>query len=166
MKGYQFWIKHLNLQPHPEGGFFRETYRSNLVIDHNILPVDYSGNRKLSTSIYYMLRSGEISRLHRLHSDELWYYHLGSSIKIVMIDQEGNKHTKLLGANLEKAEQLQVLIPSGTIFGAELIDSDSFSLLGCMVTPGFEFDDFEIFDKEDLLQAYPKHVDLINKFSK
>ncbi len=166
MKNNQFWIKHLNLQPHPEGGFFRETYRSHLEIDHNMLSVGYSGSRKLSTSIYYMLRSEEISRLHRLQSDELWYYHFGSSLKIVMIDQEGKKQTKVLGANLEKAEQLQVLIPSGTIFGAEVIDSDSFSLLGCMVTPGFEFDDFEIFDREDLLQAYPKHADLINKFSK
>lgn len=165
MKNNQFWIKHLNLQPHPEGGFFREVYRSNLEIENEKLPVGFSGTRKLSTSIYYLLRSGEISRLHRLQSDELWYYHYGSSLKIVLLDQEGVKHTKILGAKLDKAEQLQVIIPSGTIFGAEVMDSDSFSLLSCMVSPGFEFDDFEVFDKEDLLQAYPKHSELIIKFS-
>ena len=166
MESYNYWIKHLNLQPHPEGGFYRETYKSSFEIDHHSLPVGYSGSRKLSTSIYYLLRSGEISRLHRLQSDELWYYHFGSSLKIVMIDPEGKKITKILGPRLEKAEQPQVLIPSGTIFGAEVTDSNAFSLLGCLVTPGFEFDDFEVFDKDDLLQAYPKHKDLILNFSK
>ena len=165
MKNYQFWIQHLNLQPHPEGGFFREVFRSNIEIDQKSLPFGYSGKRKLSTSIYYMLRSGEISKLHCLKSDELWYYHFGSSLRIVMIDKEGIKHIKVLGPRLEKAEQLQLLIPSGTIFGAEVVEPDSFSLLGCLVTPGFEFDDFEIFNSDELVKTYPKHADLIKQFS-
>jgi len=82
-----------------------------------------------------------------------------------MIDQEGNKHTKFLGANAEKSEQLQVEITAGTIFGARVTMEDSYCLIGCIVTPGFEFSDFELFDREDLLQAYPKHADVINKFT-
>lgn len=165
MRSYQFWIKHLHLQPHPEGGFFREVYRSNLEVDKNSLPIGYSGNRRLSTSIYYLLRSGDISKLHRLKSDELWYYHFGSSLRIVMIDQEGKRHNSVLGTKLEKAENPQLIIPAGTIFGAEVVEADSFCLMACMVSPGFEFDDFEIFDTEELLQIYPKHTELIKKFS-
>jgi predicted cupin superfamily sugar epimerase len=161
----EYWIQHFNLQPHPEGGFFRETYRSTLEIENKELPVGYNGNRRLATSIYYLLRSGERSRFHRLRSDELWYFHYGSVLKIIMIDQEGQKHTRLLGANVEKAEHMQVLIPSGTVFAAEVSGKESYSLIGCMVSPGFEFDDFELFRQDDLIQAYPQHTELIKRFT-
>ncbi len=164
MNTAEYWIQHLNLTLHSEGGFFREIYRSNVEADHKNLPHGYQGSRRLSTSIYYLLRSGDISRFHRLRSDEVWYYHYGSSVKIILINQEGHKYTKLLGPRPEKAEQPQVVVPAGTIFGAEIIESNSFGLYGCMVTPGFEYDDFEIFNKEDLIQAYPKYAELIEKF--
>lgn len=159
-----YWIQHLKLDPHPEGGFFREIYRSLIEADHKDLPKGYQGKRRFSTSIYYLLRSGDISRFHRLKSDELWYYHFGSPVKIILIDQEGHKSSKLLGSRPDRAEKPQVIIPAGTIFGAEITESNSFGLYGCMVTPGFEYDDFEIFSKEDLVQAYPKHADIIEKF--
>jgi predicted cupin superfamily sugar epimerase len=165
MRNAEYWIQHLKLLPHPEGGFFRETYKSKINIEQQTLPYGFKGSRRLCTSIYFLLRTQDISRLHRLKSDEIWYYHYGSSLKIVLIDQEGNKHTKILGPNAEKAEQLQVEIPAGTIFGAQVTDENSFCLVGCIVTPGFEFSDFELFDREDLLQAYPKHSDVINKFT-
>jgi predicted cupin superfamily sugar epimerase len=164
MQTAEYWIQHLDLRPHPEGGFYRETYRSTLEVDNRVLPVGYNGNRRLSTSIYYLLRSGEISHLHRLRADEIWYYHYGSSLKIILIDKEGRKHTRFLGARAEKAEHMQVLIPAGTVFAAEVADTGSFSLFGCMVSPGFEFDDFELFSKEDLVQAYPQHAEIIEKY--
>ncbi len=164
MNTAEYWIQHLNLQPHPEGGFFREIYRSNVETNHKNLPQGYQGNRRLSTSIYYLLRSGDISRFHRLRSDEIWYYHYGSTVKIVLINQEGHKYSRLLGPRPDRAEQPQVIIPAGTVFGAEITDSNSFGLYGCMVTPGFEYDDFEVFNKEDLIQAYPKHAGIIEKF--
>jgi predicted cupin superfamily sugar epimerase len=160
----EYWIQNLKLEPLLEGGFYREIFRSTTEIDLDALPVGYDGSRRLSTSIYYLLRSGDVSRFHRLRSDEQWYFHYGSSIRIIIIDQEGNKHTKFLGAKVEKAEQLQVLIPAGSIFGAEVVEDNSYCLCGCMVSPGFEWSDFSIFEKEDLIQAYPKHADLINKF--
>jgi predicted cupin superfamily sugar epimerase len=165
MQNAEYWIQHLSLLPHPEGGFYKEIFRSNLEILNESLPYGFKGARRLCTSIYYLLRAGEISRLHRLKADELWYYHIGSSIKIYMIDQEGHKQVRFLGPKIEKAEQLQIVIPAGTIFGAELTNTDSYSLFGCLVSPGFEFEDFELFKKEDLLQAYPKHSDIIEKFA-
>ncbi len=164
MNTAEYWIKHLNLKPHPEGGFFREIYRSHMEAHHKNLPYGYKGTRRFSTSIYYFLRSGDISRFHRLRSDEVWYFHYGSSVKIILINQEGKRYSKLLGPRPDRAEKPQVIIPAGTIFGAEITESNSFGLYGCMVTPGFEFDDFEIFSKEDLIQAYPKHADIIEKF--
>jgi predicted cupin superfamily sugar epimerase len=161
----EYWIQHFNLLPHPEGGFYRETYRSVLEVEQKDLPIGYDGNRRLSTSIYYLLRSGEKSRFHRLRSDELWYFHYGCSLNIFLIDQEGKKHSRRLGANVEKTEQMQVLIPAGTVFAAEVSGKESYSLIGCMVSPGFEFEDFELFSQEDLVQAYPQHTDLIRRFT-
>lgn len=166
MNNSQYWIQNLNLQPHSEGGFFKETFRSEVEINLKLWPHGYSGTRKISTSIYYLLQSGEISRLHRIRSDELWYYHAGGSLRIVWLDDEGREHSKILGINSEKAEELQILIPAGTIFGAEVIEADSFCLVGCMVSPGFEYDDFELFNKEKLLQTYPKQAKLIKRFTK
>jgi predicted cupin superfamily sugar epimerase len=166
MNNAAYWIQHLGLVPHPEGGFFKEIYRSSISIDKQMLPLGFKGSRRLATSIYYLLRSEDISHFHRLHSDELWFHHFGSSIRIIIIDQEGHKQTKMLGPRVERAEHLQVLIPAGTIFGAEVMENDSFGLFGCVVSPGFEFDDFEMYGKEDLLQAYPKHAGIIEKFGK
>jgi len=165
MNTAEYWIQHLDLKPHPEGGFFREIYRSANITAQNNLPKGFKGNRRLATSIYYLLRSGDISKFHRLKSDEIWYYHYGSSIKIIMIDKEGNKHTQMLGSRAEKAERPQVIVPAGTIFGAEVIEKNSFGLFGCVVAPGFEFGDFEMFSREDLLQAYPRHADIITKYT-
>jgi predicted cupin superfamily sugar epimerase len=161
----EYWIQHFGLMPHPEGGFYRETYRSAFEIENKNLTFGYSGDRRLSTSIYYLLRSGEKSKLHRLRSDELWYFHYGSTVKIILIDKEGNKRTRMLGVHAEKAEKMQILVPAGNIFAAEVVEKESYCLMGCMVSPGFEFEDFEMFSQDDLIQAYPQHTDLIRKFT-
>jgi len=160
----EYWIQHLKLKPHPEGGFFKEIYRSGTEINKENLPIGFNSSRRLTTSIYYLLRSGDISKMHRLKSDELWYYHSGSALRIYCIDHEGKKHTRLLGSNFEKTEHYCELIPAGNIFAAEVVDSSGYSLVSCVVSPGFEYQDFELFEKEDLIQAYPKHLDLFEKF--
>lgn len=164
MNTAEYWIQHLDLKPHPEGGFYKEEYRSSVEIPHKDLPVGYKSARKIATSIYYLLRSEDISKLHRLRSDELWYYHAGSPISVVYIDAEGKKHKNILGGRPDKAEKLSMLIPGGCIFCAEVPQKESYSLVSCVVAPGFEFEDFEMFDKDDLLQAYPNHAELIEKF--
>jgi uncharacterized protein len=160
----EYWIQHLKLEPHPEGGFFKEVFRSNISVNREELPVGYKSVRRLATSIYYLLRSEDISKMHRLKSDELWYFHFGSPLKVISIDQEGKKHSKILGPNPEKAEFFYMHIPAGSIFAAEVTEPDTYSLISCVVAPGFEFDDFEMFSKDDLLQAYPKHADLFEKY--
>lgn len=165
MQTAEYWIHHLKLLPHPEGGFYREVYRSNIEVGQQYLSPAFNGNRRLCTSIYYLLRSQDISRFHRLKSDELWFYHQGSSLKIIIIDHEGNKHTRMLGANAEKTERLQIECSAGTIFGATVMSENSYSLVSCIVVPGFEFSDFELFDQEDLIQAFPKLADVIKKFT-
>ncbi len=164
MNTAEYWIQNLDLKPHPEGGFYKEMFRSNILINKDELPVGYKSSRRLATSIFYLLRSEDISRLHRLKSDELWYFHYGSAVRIMYIDHVGKKHTKMLGSNLEKAEYFSMHIPAGNIFAAEVQEPNSFSVFSCVVSPGFEFEDFEMFDKEDLIQAYPKHIDFIEKY--
>lgn len=160
----EYWIQHLNLKPHPEGGFFNEVFRSSINISKDELPVGYKSSRRVATCIYYMLRSNDISKMHRLRSDEIWFYHYGSPAKIIYIDPEGKKHKFFLGPNHEKAEQFHIHIPAGNIFAAEVTQSDSYCLMSCVVAPGFEFEDFELFPKEELIQAYPKHADLFEKY--
>jgi hypothetical protein len=160
----EYWIQHLSLLPHPEGGFFKEVFRSNISVNREDLPRGYKSLRRLATSIYYLLRSEDISKMHRLRSDEMWFFHFGSPLKVIFIDQEGKKHTKMLGNNPEKAESLFLLIPAGNIFAAEVPEPNSYSLVSCVVAPGFEFEDFEMFSKDDLIQAYPKHAEIFEKY--
>jgi len=145
-----FWIKTLNLTEHPEGGFFSETYRSN--ISYN--------DRNLATSIYFLLKENQISKFHSLKSDEIWYYHYGSSIKIHQIIN--SKHTEtILGHNIDKKEKLSVIIKAGSIFSAELLEKKSFSIISCVVSPGFDFKDFKLYTSNELLTLHPEHKKII-----
>lgn len=164
METADYWIKHLNLKPHPEGGFYSEVFRSSINISSNELPYGYTGDRRVATSIYFMLRSEDISKMHRLKSDELWYFHSGASVRIYIIDHEGKKHVKFLGPKPENGESFCVRIPAGNIFAAEVTKANTHSLMSCVVAPGFDFDDFEMFEKDDLIQAYPKHTELFERF--
>lgn len=157
-------IKKLDLSPHPEGGFFKEIYRSTIRIAPGHLPHGYKSERRLATSIYYMLVKYQYSKFHRIRSDELWYYHQGCGLKIHEVDKEGNKHIHFLGTNIEKGEKPQVLIPAGNVFAAELTNKDAFGLYGCMVSPGFDYADFELFEEDDLSNTYPQHKELFQKF--
>lgn len=166
METADIWIKKLRLTPHPEGGYYREIYSSGLVINKHDLPQIYEGDRTLATSIYFLLRSGEISGFHQLKSDEIWYYNCGSPLKITLITTKGELITEKFGANIEKGEKPQVIIPAGTIFGAEVIKNNSFTLLSCMVSPGFDFNDFKLFSRKELKEQYPEYIDIIKKLTK
>jgi uncharacterized protein len=163
MKTAEYWIDALKLQAHPEGGFFREIYRSSVVVEGTNLPVNEP--RNLSTSIYYLLRSSDVSHFHRLRSDELWYYHYGSTIRIHQISSNGILSFVDLGAKPDNGEALQANIPAGTIFGAEVLDEKSYSLIGCVVSPGFDFKDFELMKRQNLLEAYPEYKEIILRFT-
>jgi uncharacterized protein len=159
-----FWINKLQLLKHPEGGYYREVYRSEEFVHKKNLPDRYSSFRSFSTSIYFLLESHEFSAFHRLKSDEIWHFYEGSSITIVMILQESEIKKVTLGRNPDANENYQVLIPKGCWFAAQVNQSDSFSLVGCTVAPGFDFEDFEIGKKEKLINLFPKYASIINQF--
>lgn len=160
-----YWIKELELMPHPEGGFYKETYQSDFIISENSLEASRGGSRKSSSLIYYLLRDQEYSHFHRLKSDEIWIYQHGGSLRIHIINNGGELVTKTLGIEVSKGEELQVLVPANSWFAAELVNHNSYTLLSCMVTPGFVFKDFELANKNDLLNRYKQHSKLINKLT-
>lgn len=155
MKSAKFWIEKLNMTKHPEGGWFAETYRCGERISSDALPARYSGARSFSTAIYFLHESGDPSKLHRLQSDELWHFYDGAPARIVYIDSGGNLVELILGSDFDAGERLQILIPAGVWFGAETLGEDAFTLAGCTVAPGFEFDDFELGSRDALLEQYP-----------
>ncbi|WP_454193291.1 cupin domain-containing protein [Paenibacillus sp. Marseille-Q7038] len=161
----QYYVSKLGLEPHPEGGYYKRTFESQEQTSDQELSVEFEGTRKLYTSIYFLLGSNDISHFHRLKSDELWYYHAGSPLTIHVIDENGEYNAHKLGINLEQGEVPQVLVPKNSIFGSSVMDEDTFSLVGCMVSPGFEFRDFEMFTQDELLATYPEHKEIIMKLA-
>lgn len=159
----QYWIDKLELAEHPEGGYFKETYRSDEPIE--VLPDRYEGERTFGTSIYFLLTTESVSNFHRLKSDEIWHFHQGGAAKIHFISEEGNYSFKMIGVDFENGETLQVIIPRNTWFAAE-VTKDDFILVGCTVAPGFEFQDFELADRADLSTKFPAHTALIRGFTR
>ncbi len=146
----EYIIKKLALKPHPEGGYYREIYRSEEKINSHALPKRYGGDRNFSTSIYYLLKEGEYSKLHRLKSDEIYHFYLGASVEIILIYPNGKIETRILGNNLERGESLQIIVPKNVWQGLRLIGNGRFSLMGTTVSPGFDYNDFELGDEEKL----------------
>jgi predicted cupin superfamily sugar epimerase len=149
-------IEKLKLHPHPEGGFYSETYRSNMVIT--------SLNRQLMTSIYFLLTSENVSKFHRIKSDEIWFFHEGSSLIVHTLTEEGHKENRV-GLNLLQGETPQFLVEKETIFGSTVSDEDSYSLVSCIVAPGFDFEDFELFSREQLEVLYPDNKEIISRLT-
>ncbi|NOT75553.1 MAG: cupin domain-containing protein [Cyclobacteriaceae bacterium] len=164
-KNAQYWITQLKLQSHPEGGFFKETYRSIESIWATALPDRYADSRSFSTAIYFLLRSEDKSLFHRIKSDEIWHFHAGSALTIYVLNKDGLSEQKL-GPEPENGDSLQVVIPAGSWFGAIVNKPDSFTLAGCTVAPGFDFDDFELANSEKLLKEFPDHSQIIKKLTK
>ncbi len=162
----RYWIDKLNLQPHPEGGYYREVYRSAEYIPQSGLPERYEKAHVFATSIFFLLPGTDFSALHRLRSDEIWHFYAGSALTITMIDQEGNLEQTVLGNNPEKGESLQAVIPHGVWFGARVNDAEGFALAGCTVAPGFEFEDFELGNRRKLLAEFPQHSEIIKRLTR
>jgi len=160
-----YFVKNLEMIEHPEGGFYKEIFASAENISDRDLNVEFEGSRILWTSIYFLLRDGEVSNFHRLKSDEMWYYHSGSPLTIYMISPEGELTSEQLGLNIEKGEKPQVLVPKNYIFGSAM-NNAGYALVGCMVSPGFEFKDFELFKRNFLLEKYPEYKETIIKLTK
>ncbi|MGB3616588.1 MAG: cupin domain-containing protein [Catalinimonas sp.] len=160
------WIDHLELQPHPEGGYFRETYRSAEELPAAALPGRYGGARAFATSIYFMLYHPQVSHLHRIRSDEAWYFHTGDPLRLHVIAPDGTYTRTHLGPDPTQGHVFQTVVPRGHWFGAEVLnDAAGYTLLGCTVAPGFDFADFELAERWALLDTYPQHTALIERLT-
>ena len=160
----QKYINQLQLKKHPEGGYFKEVYRSGERILPTHLPKRYKSSRNFSTSIYFLLEGNQFSSFHLLQSDELWHFYDGSAVLLYIINQKGKLSIKKLGRG--KNSELQLVIENQNWFAAEIEDKKSFALFGCTVSPGFEFDDFELGKRDDLIKKFSQHSALIKRLTK
>ena len=151
-------IRRFGLQPHPEGGFFRETYRSTDSVRRD----GSADPRSASTAIYYLLCDGAHSAWHRIKSDELWHFYAGDPLNVHVLEDDGSLTVHRLGDAVASHDCVfQAVVGSGKWFAAQCDDAASVALVGCTVAPGFEFSEFEIASVDALLKDYPQHRDLI-----
>jgi uncharacterized protein len=162
-KKAQYLKERLDLSELPgEGGYYKETYRSDKTI---ILPSETDGERSISTSIYYLLDGTQFSAFHRLKSDEIWHFYIGSSITLYIINKMENLSEIKLGSNIEKGELFQIQVRAESWFAATVNDISSYALIGCTVSPGFDYLDFELGDRKKLIERYPQHRSIIEKLT-
>jgi len=150
-----YWINHLNLQPHPEGGFYKEIFRSGIAVSRDSL------QKQACTSIYYLLEGKDYSGFHRLASDEIWYFHKGAPLHIHAINGDSTYILHELSDNDTGA--LSVVIEAGLWFAAEIPSGEGFTLVSCAVAPGFEFAEFEMGEHDAMIKLYPHHSDLLGR---
>ncbi len=163
MKTSKFWINKLDLLSHPEGGYFKEVYRSSEKIDLSSLPLGFNGNRSLSTSIYFLLEKGQFSAFHKIKSDEIWHFYDGNPLTIYVINVEGNIEQYKLGLDPDNNFLPQVTIPANCWFAAAT--KGDYTLVGCTVSPGFDFHDFTMADRNELINQFPVHRKIIEDFT-
>ncbi len=163
MRNSDYWIKHLDLDSHPEGGYFKEVYRSPESIKEKCLPERFIGDRNIATSIYFLLEKFQRSVFHRIKSDETWHFYDGENLSIYVIDHDNELIIHKLGLQPELNVLPQVTIPAHCWFAAES-DGD-YTLVGCTVAPGFDFNDFEMAKRDFLLKKYPEYENEIIKFT-
>jgi hypothetical protein len=153
-------VRALGLAPHPEGGFFRETYRASGMV------ATPRGPRAASTAIYFLVTAGSFSALHRIASDEAWHFHAGAPLRVVVLGEDGARTDVVLGLDLERGQRPQAVVSAGAWFGARIEGEGDWSLVGCTVAPGFDFADFELGAREALLARFPEHADIVRALTR
>ena len=154
-----YYIQKLKMEAHSEGGFYKETYRSDFTVNN-----ENGAQRNVCTAIYFLLADADKSHFHRIKSDELWFHHQGETLEIVYIER-GILNTLYLGSNLDAGEVLQATIPANTWFASKLKNQKGFGLVSCTVAPGFDFADFEMAEKQQLLTEFPNLESVIDMYA-
>ena len=155
-----YWVTTLGLSPHPEGGYYREVYRSSLSIPRADLPSGFSGDRSCCTSIFYLLQSGDFSAFHRIRSDEIWHFYAGGPLELHVLDQDGCRSVTI-GQEIDKGHHLQYVVPARAWFAAAPAVNTPYALLGCTVSPGFDFSDFEMAERAKLIAEFPHAAEIV-----
>jgi hypothetical protein len=159
-------IRHFELKEHPEGGYFKETYRSPGLIGREALGPDFSGDRNYATAIYFLLTSENFSAFHRIRQDEIWHFYEGAPVRLHVLRQNGTYREVILGNDLDGSQYYQYVVQAGDWFASEVSEPDSYSLVGCTVAPGFDLDDFEMASQEELAARYPFAIELISRLTR
>jgi predicted cupin superfamily sugar epimerase len=192
LKNANYWIEVLRLEPHPEGGYFRQTYKSELAVvpaldiahpgAQNATRMgqpSFSDARAASTAIHFLIEGENFSAFHRLRSDEIWHFYAGDSLTVHVIDPEGEYSSILLGSDAECGETFQAVVKAGCWFASEISRNPHFwqnrpelghpkpwALVGCTVAPGFEFEDFDLAKREELVERYPQHRGVVERLTR
>ena len=156
-------IQQFDLQPHPEGGWYKQTYKSSEHIPTSALPERFSSDRAFSTAIYFLLENGNFSAFHRIKSDECWHFYTGDALLIYVIQQNGTLDIITLGNDPEKGQLFQYVVPANCWFASRPAPHSEYCFVGCTVSPGFEFDDLELANANELAALYPAHKDIISE---
>lgn len=154
-------VRFYQLQPHPEGGWYRQSYRSPLSLAQAALPPEFTGDRPCSTAILFLLEAGNFSAFHRIRSDEAWHFYTGDPLEIFILSAEGQLQTIVLGPDWKQGQQFQYVVPASHWFASRPAPGSRFALVGCTVAPGFDFADFEMATADRLAEEYPAHRALI-----
>lgn len=163
-----FWIRHLKLSKHIEGGYFAEVYKSSSLLQPSQLPGHFKADttRHYATHIYFLLEKGQFSALHRIKSDELWHFYDGDPIIVYEIETNGTLIKHLLGNDPSNDQKLFTVVKAGSWFGAVLDEKSEFALAGCTVSPGFDYADFEMGNRNEILLQFPQHKEIIDKLTR
>jgi len=158
----------LGLEPHPrEGGWFRETWKARETIPQEVLPAGrYSGSRAAGTAIYYLLEPENFSEMHKLASDEVFHFYLGDTVEMLQLDPDGTGKRVVLGQEVASGQRVQTVVPQGVWQGTRLIDGGKVALLGCTVSPGFDYADYVSGKREELVRGWPEWEKLIGKLTR
>jgi len=159
--------KLLGLQPHPrEGGWYVRTWESEeFVSPDSFKDVRYAGERRTSTAIYYLLEPGTFSEMHVLQSDEIFHHYLGGAVEMLQLFADGSSAVTVIGKDIAAGEKLQHVVPRGVWQGSRLSQNEGFALLGCTVSPGFEFEDYKDASAEELIAKWPGEAERIRRLT-
>lgn len=163
MLSHQQLIQQYNLLPHPEGGWYKQTYKSAEYISAAALPERFGGDRPFSTAIYFLLEKGNYSAFHRIKSDECWHFYRGDPLEIIVLQPNGELTVTTLGNDITKGHLFQYVVPAGCWFASRPAPGSQYCFVGCTVAPGFDFADFEMANGEQLASEFPQHNKLIRE---
>ena len=157
----------LKLQAHPrEGGWFIQTWSAEEVIPRDALPARYPAARAAGTCIYYLLEPGTFSEMHRLASDEIFHFYLGDPVEMLQLAPDGSARTVVLGSDLASGQHPQLIVPKHVWQGSRLLPGGNVALLGCTVSPGFDYADYEAGSAQPLVREYPQYEELIRELTR
>lgn len=166
IKNAQYWVEKFEMLEHPEGGYFAETYRSTESIPQEALPERFKGKRVFSTGIYFLLENHHFSAFHRIEADEMWHFYAGGALDVFMISPDGQLDIIHLGNNPDEGQVFQAVVPAGYWFASKPQKDSAYSLVGCTVAPGFDFEGFELAERVSLQAIFPQHHHLIESLTR